>query len=230
MKTSTYKFGIQSVWINMIGIITSGLIFPGLTAIWFPQPEWQGPSLFITHFHPVQTATYFCGFLLVIGSLLCFTALFYEAKDEQKVWAQSALLINLLFSGIVVINYIIQTTYVPFLAKNNPPETAGLLPCFSMSNPGSFAWALEMYGWGGIGLSYILMATVFKDGRYSKTLKKLFTLNGICSIGAAFMTSVDMKWIFSVAGFISLVVWNSMVLVIDILLIKYFRFRLIQEK
>lgn len=61
------------------------------------------------------------------------------------------------FTAVVFLNYIIQTTYVPYLAINRPPELAAVLPVFTMANPGSFAWALEMYGWGGIGLSFVFL-------------------------------------------------------------------------
>jgi uncharacterized membrane-anchored protein YitT (DUF2179 family) len=92
-----------------------------------------------------------------------------------------------------------------------------------MANPGSFVWALEMYGWGGIGLSFIFMAFIFENGKLESTLKILFLINGISSCVSAILTSVDMNWLFSPAGFTALIVWNLLVLVIDIFLLQYFR-------
>ncbi|NJO68745.1 MAG: hypothetical protein HC830_05210 [Bacteroidetes bacterium] len=111
---------------------------------------------------------------------------------------------------------------MPYLASNNPPETASVLAVFSMANPGSFAWALEMYGWGGIGLSFVFMAAIFGKQKTERTLKILFLVNGLCSIGSALMTSVNMKWLFSPAGFAALIIWNVLVLIIDIYLLRYF--------
>jgi hypothetical protein len=149
--------------------------------------------------------------------------LYKTAPEEKKLWALSGLLINVVFTAVVFLNYIIQTTYVPYLAANNPPETASVLAVFSMANPGSFAWALEMYGWGGIGLSFIFMAFVFENIKLERTLKMLFLANGICSVASALMTSIDMNWLFSPAGFASLIVWNLLVLIIDVFLLKFFK-------
>ena len=227
-KKRIFAFGAVAIYLNMFGIIFSGLVFPVLTMILCPQPEWQGADLFVKSFHPLQTATFFCGYFLVIGSLLTFMVLYLTARTEKKVWAQSALALNVIFTAIVFLNYIIQTTYVPYLAANNPPETAAVLAVFTMANPGSFAWALEMYGWGGIGISFVFMAFIFGKGKYEGSLKVLFLANGICSFASAIMTSIHMKWLFSPAGFTALVVWNTLVFVIDIYLLKYFRIKMIE--
>lgn len=216
-------FGKLAVYLNMFGILFSGLVFPVLSMIFAPQPPWRDAALFVESFHPLQTATFFCGYFLVIGSLLTFIALYKIAPEEKKLWALSGLLINVVFTAVVFLNYIIQTTYVPYLAANNPPETAGVLAVFSMANPGSFAWALEMYGWGGIGLSFIFMAFIFEKIKLERTLKIIFMANGICSVASALMTSIDMNWLFSPAGFASLIIWNMLVLIIDIFLLRYFK-------
>ncbi len=223
MNSKLARFGRNAVYLNIFGIIFSGLVFPVLTAIFYPQPLWQSPDLFIESFHPLQTATFFCGYFLVIGSLLTFLVLYLTSNETKKIWALSGLAINIVFTAIVFLNYIIQTTYVPYLATNNPPEAAFVLAAFSMANPGSFAWALEMYGWGGIGLSFIFMAFIFENGKLESTLKILFLINGISSCVSAILTSVDMNWLFSPVGFTALIVWNLLVLVIDIFLLQYFR-------
>jgi hypothetical protein len=106
---------------------------------------------------------------------------------------------------------------------NRPPELTAVLPVFTMANPGSFAWALEMYGWGGIGLSFVFMAFIFGKDRPEPVLKGLFLVNGICSVASALMISVEMNWLFTLAGLTALVVWNTLVLVIDICLLAYFK-------
>lgn len=219
----TWSFGIKAVYLNIFGIIFSGLVFPVISTMFYPQPEWRDAQLFIDSFHPLQTATFFCGYFLVIGSLMTFIALYYSAEENKKVYALTGLVINVVFTAVVFLNYIIQTTYVPYLATNNPPETSQVLAVFSMANAGSFAWALEMYGWGGIGLSFIFMAFIFGQSKREKLLKVLFIINGISSCSTAIITSIDMTWIFSPAGFASLIIWNLLVFVIDILLIAYFR-------
>lgn len=218
-----WSFGIKAVYLNIFGIIFSGLVFPVLSTIFYPQPLWQDAQLFINSFHPLQTATFFCGYFLVIGSLMTFITLYLSVEEHKRVYSLTGLVVNVVFTAVVFLNYIIQTTYVPYLATNNPPETSQVLAVFSMANPGSFAWALEMYGWGGIGLSFIFMAYVFGRSKREKLLKILFIINGISSCSTAIITSIDMTWLFTPAGFASLIVWNSLVFVIDIILIGYFR-------
>jgi hypothetical protein len=221
-KASVLKFGTIAVYINLFGVIFSGLVFPVISSIFYPQPLWQGADTFIKSYHPIQTATFFCGYFLVVGSLLTFVTLYFLAGKAKRVWAFAAICVNVVFTAIVFINYIIQTTYVPYLASTNAPEAQYILVTFTMSNPGSFAWALEMYGWGGIGLSFIFMAFIFGKERYELTLKLLFWINGVASVTSALVTSSNMKWLFSPAGFAALIIWNLLVIVIDVVLIKYF--------
>ncbi len=223
MNDQYLKSGRVAVITNMFGIVFSGLIFPVLSMIFTPQPPWRDAALFVESFHPLQTATFFCGYFLVLGSLLTFIVLYKTAPESLKIWALSGLVINVVFTAVVFLNYIIQTTYIPYLANNNPPETATILPVFTMANPGSFAWALEMYGWGGIGLSFIFMAFIFENINTERILKILFLVNGICSVASALMTSYDMNWLFSPAGLTALVVWNVLVFVIDLYLFRYFK-------
>jgi hypothetical protein len=215
-------FGKKAVYLNMFGILFSGLIFPVLSSVFTPQPLWQNAELFIKSFHPLQTATFFCGYFLVIGSLLTFIVLYFISDEKKKIYAFMGLIINIVFTAIVFINYIIQTTYVPYLAANNPAETNSILAIFTMSNPGSLAWALEMYGWGGIGLSFIFMAYSFRENKIERILKTLFIINGISSCTSALITSIDMNWLFTVFGFAALIIWNTLVFIIDIYLLKYF--------
>ena len=205
--------------VNILGILFSGLVFPVLSMVMFPQPKWNNAEIFIEHFHNVQTLTFFAGYFLVISSTLLFVVLYMMANESKKVYALSGLVINVLFTSIVFINYLIQTTYIPYLANNNPPEAISMLPTFSMANPGSFAWSLEMYGWGGIGFSYVFMASIFNE----TIIKVLFWANGICSVAGAIITSINMNWLFSPYGIIALVVWNLLMLLIDLDLLYLFR-------
>ena len=114
----TFSFGRAAVYTNMAGIILSGLVFPVLSTIFTPQPPWQDADLFVKSYHPLQSATFFFGYLLVLGSLLTFVALYIISNPEKKVWALSGLVINMAFASIVILNYIIQTTYVPYLVQS----------------------------------------------------------------------------------------------------------------
>ncbi len=69
------------------------------------------------------------------------------------------------------------------------------------------------------------MAFIFGLTKYDKILKILFLVNGGSSAISVLITSINMKWLFSPAGLTALIIWNSLVIVIDIFLIKYFRLK-----
>lgn len=73
------------------------------------------------------------------------------------------------------------------------------------------------------------MAFIFGKGRFEPVLKGLFIVNGICRSASALITSVDMKWLFTPAGLTALVVWNTLVLVIDFYLLVYFKKLIISQ-
>jgi hypothetical protein len=55
------------------------------------------------------------------------------------------------FASFIFFNYVLQTTFLPALARAYAPESAGVVAAFSMSNPTSLAWGIEMWGWAFFG-------------------------------------------------------------------------------
>lgn len=223
MKKKIIKFGIFSVWLNITGVVLSGLVFPVLSIALSPQPAWQNAEVFAGNFNFLQIGTFFSGFLLAAGFAVYFIALHLLAKKEDKLYSLTALVFISVFTSLIFLNYIIQTTLVPHLALNYVPEYGPILSSLTMCNPGSIGWALEMYGWAVLGLATIFIAMLFKKGGLEKTLKLFFILNGAGSIAAALVTSFNMKWVFTPAGLVSAALWNLLILVIDILLLKYLK-------
>ena len=122
VQTQMIRFGRLAVYLNIFGVIFSGLVFPALSMILSPQPAWRDAFLFADSYHPLQTATFFCGYFLVIGSLLTFISLFQLAQPDKKIWALSGLVINVVFTAVVFLNYII--TDHPAKRKNNSENKA----------------------------------------------------------------------------------------------------------
>jgi len=57
------------------------------------------------------------------------------------------------------------------------------LDLFSMVNPASICWSIEMVGYAILGISYWLAANAFSgEERIFKTIKYLMILNGVTSI------------------------------------------------
>ncbi|MBN2805867.1 MAG: hypothetical protein JXR22_04355 [Prolixibacteraceae bacterium] len=48
-------------------------------------------------------------------------------------------------------------------------------------------------------------------------------MNVLSSVAGAIMTSINMKWLFTPAGFASLIFWNLLILAIDVVLLEQFK-------
>jgi len=91
------------------------------------------------------------------------------------------------------------------------------MPLIMMANTGLCAWALRINGWGGIGLSFILMAFIFNKCKYEKLSKNLFIVNGVSSCLSALMTLINMNKLLSSGLFTPLIIWNIFLFVVDLI-------------
>jgi hypothetical protein len=203
-------------------LIVLGTIFPSLFAIFLQpkQPPWESATVFVQHYHVIQSLPFYFGFFLVGGSLMLLVALYQLAASPHSPLA--GLVFGITGSTIVCINYVIQTTYIPALVSGYTPDQAVILQALSMGNPTSLAWALEMWGYGGIGLGTWLAATFFGATRLERFAKVLFILNGILSLIGAVWTALDLGWVLTPPGYIGFGVWNLLYLVLAIVSIRVF--------
>jgi hypothetical protein len=58
-------------------------------------------------------------------------------------------------------NYVCQTTFIPALAPHYRPAYEGLVDAFSITNPRSLAWAIEMWGYALLRLRASLLVLIF---------------------------------------------------------------------
>ncbi len=109
----------------------------------------------------------------------------------------------------MLLNYVLQTTVVPELARD-VDANASLIGAFSMSNPRSLGWALEMWGYGALGVATWLVAPVFARHRAATWA---FVANGPISIVGAAWTAARPGWELSAPGLIAFAMWNVLVVV-----------------
>jgi hypothetical protein len=216
-RTAACQTGIYASVATLIGILLSGPLAMLLLAKIHPQPPWQGAEVFARNFHVSQTYPYFAGFFLVGGYVMLMASLHALASDEQKPRTASALAFTAAFAALVFLNYIVQTTVVPGLARSYAPENAAIIALFSMSNPASLAWALEMWAWGFLGVATWLSSVVFSTGRLERLVASFFIANGVSSVLSAFCTAVRPAWVMTPAGLASFVLWNVLVFAMSIL-------------
>lgn len=204
-------------------IFLSGPIGMFLTYVIHPQPSWVDAQTFARNFHFIQTLPFFFGFLLTIGSILLVTSTYKLASEDDRPVMFPSIVFVSIYAALISLNYIFQTTYVPALATHYSPQHDVLISAFSMSNPNSVAWAIEMYGYAFLGLSVLFLVPFFKAGKLGMTIRCLLILNALVSITSAFITSFNLSWVLTGAGYVGFFVWNILYLVIAVLVMVSYR-------
>jgi hypothetical protein len=219
------RFGIYGAIATITGILLSGPLGLLLVGITHPQPEWQGASMFVEHYHFIQTIPYWLGFLLVGGYVVLMSAIYQSAEERHRTTARIAVVFTAVFATMIFFNYMLQTTFVPALVRNYSPQYDGVISALSMSNPISLGWAIEMWGYGFLGVAMWFAAPLFRRNKLERIIASLFIINGVISVLGAVVTAVDLEGVLSLPGLIAYGIWNVLVLVISILVWIAFRRR-----
>lgn len=211
----------QASWISLLGFILSGPVGFLLVRIIRPQPEWTGAGSFAEHYHIIQSLPYFFGFLLLAGQLLLVLG-HYELYSGQSRLIRFRLLIAVVlvvvFCTLISFNYIVQTTFVHNLAWNYQPAYDSAIQYFSMSNTLSLAWAIELWGYGILGISLWLLRDIYTP--HFKIISTLLWINLFSSIIPILWTILDVKWVLSPLGIGLYFFWNLLMILIMILVYK----------
>ncbi|MBK8424844.1 MAG: hypothetical protein IPL27_02170 [Lewinellaceae bacterium] len=83
-----------------------------------------------------------------------------------------------------------------------------------MSNPLSFCWANELWGYALLGVATWLMAGYYQHT--SNFIRWLLISNGVVSIGSALWTIIDVDWVMKPVGLVAYFVWNVLMIVMMI--------------
>lgn len=204
--------GSVGALLTVVGTLLSGPLSVLLVSSVHPQPAWSGPEAYVQSYHPVQSLTFYFGLLLVAGSVLIIASIYLLA--DQKGRPLLALIFTSLASGLISLNYVIQLAFLPAIVRDYTPELDPLITMFSVVNPTSSFWALEMWGYGFLGIGTWLAASFFTGRGLEQVAKVLFVLNGVLSIAGALLTSWDLEWVLSTAGVVSYVGWNLLYLIL----------------
>jgi hypothetical protein len=211
---SAISIGKWGAVITFFGTFFSGPISILLITLFKPQPAWISSQVFIENYHLIQSITFYFGFLLLSGSICIITSIYILSKDKAKS------LLGLIFTsigcGLIFFNYLTQNTFIPALVKNYSNEFSSIVSVFTMSNPISLAWALEMWGYGFLGIGTWLVSGFFEKKSIEKTAKVLFIFNGIVSLAGAIWTAIDLEWVYKTPGLISYLLWNVLYILLAI--------------
>jgi hypothetical protein len=223
--TSAYQLGIYGAISTIVGILVSGPLGLVVVSQVAPQPAWQNAQVFAENLHWLQSMPYFAGFFLVIGYVVMIAAIYQVAEHEDKTRALTAVVLTAAFAALIFFNYIVQTTFVPTLARNYRPEYEAIIASLSMANSTSLAWAIELWGYGFLGLATWFAAPVLRGGRLGNITAVLFVANGVVSVITAIWAAVDLGWVLTPVGVANYAIWNVLVLIMSILVVLVFQRR-----
>ena len=213
-RADVYRIGSIGAVLTAVGVVTSGPLALLLVALVQPQPPWDGPATFIDSFHRIQTLPFYFGYVLVTGSILMLVSV--DLLSRNRATALTALVFMSIGGALAIANYVLQTTFIPAVVDAYTPELALLITTFSMANPTSLVWALEMWAYAFMGLGTWLAAGLFGASPLERTAKALFILNGVTSILGALIISIDLSGVFSVAGLLGYGIWNIIYLALAV--------------
>lgn len=206
--------------VALIGFIMSGPVAFFVVSVVSPQPPWVSSALFAENYHTIQDLPFYFGFLL-IGGVLMLTAGHYLTYNHSNPVKKFHLLLavawTIIFATLITFNYVSQIAFVRNLAVNYKPEYDAAIQIFSMSNPLSFCWANEMWGYGFLGLATILLSGYYQHN--SKAIYSLLIVNGVVSILSAIMTLIDASWVLTTIGLFCYFAWN--ILMIALMMYMY---------
>lgn len=120
-------------------MLLSGLVGVPLVSGLQPQPAWQNGRVFAENFGFIQTLPYFAGFLMISGFLLFHVTIYLLSDLDMKRFTLPALLFAAMYGTLVFFNYIVQTTFMPELARNYRDAFDPIITMFSMSNPAALS-------------------------------------------------------------------------------------------
>jgi hypothetical protein len=207
------RWGAHAALSAMVGIVVSGPFALMFLSVVAPQPPWSDAEVFAQHYRAIQSLPYFAGFLLVGGFVALMASLAALAPAQERARAATALVLTAAFAALVFFNYVVQTTFVPNLARHYTPDKGPVIAAFSMVNPSSLAWALEMWAYGFLGVANFLIAPVFTRAPIERAASRLFIANGVGSLIAAVWAAADPTWMMTPAGLVAYTSWNVLVFV-----------------
>jgi hypothetical protein len=206
-----------SAVVALTGFIMSGPVAFIIVKLLKPQPSWTSAAVFAANYNIIQDLPYYFGFFLIGGMLMLVAGHYLNGKaNDDKIQFQLLLAFacTIIFCAMISFNYICQTTFVRNLALYYRQEHDAAISMFSMSNPMSFCWANEIWGYAVLGIATWLLAGYYRNK--SNFTRALLIANGIISIISVIWMIIDVNWVMTTAGLISYFLWNLLMIILMI--------------
>ncbi len=219
MKPTFNKLISLGSIVALTGYVTSGPLGFLLVKSVRPQPDWVSASVFAANYHVVQDIPYYFGILLISGMLMLGAGHYLNYGDgnsKTKFNLLVSLLCTGIFASLIFFNYICQTTFVRHVALSFKAENEAIIATFSMANPRSLSWSIEMWGYGILGVATWLMSGYYKSK--SNFIRWLLILNGVVSVATVLFTIISLDWVLTRTGLMAYMFWNVLMIVLMIMI------------
>lgn len=202
------RFGHASSLVLLVGLFASGPVTVVAVSLRHPQPvEWLGPAEYARAFHPLQLVTYGCGFLILLGAVGLFSALLEMAPRGRRLPAVVALVLVSMFGSVIGVNYMFQLAVLrPAVAAGN----TGAIEMLAFNNPASATMALEMLGYGFLGLATAAVAPLFPGPGRARLIRLLGVANGVVSVAGTVLQAAGA--LGGPTGLVAYLAWNLLFL------------------
>jgi hypothetical protein len=217
--------GVWAAAATLVGILLSGPLALVLVNRTHPQPSWTSAEVFARSYHPIQSAPFLGGIILVAALVVLISSVHAVAQD-QRALTTTALVFASVFATLIFFNYVVQTTFLPALARSYQTTDAAIVSALTMSNPKSLAWGIELWGWGFLGVATWLLAPVFQGSALERATALAFIANGPVSLLGAVWTVARPGWVITPAGLAAFGMWNVLLAVMAVLALLAFRARM----
>lgn len=184
-----------------------GPLFVWIANLVSPMPSWSGVDAFILHYSFIHSVSTLFGFPLLYGFVIFISSVFsLNKREELKINLIAAVIFTGIYGTLVTFNYIANSTYIGQVLN----DYKGTVAILTMSNPKSICWALEMFGYGFLGIATYLVAPVFHKQR---PIELLLKANGAISVLGAFITFLNLSWVLTPVGMFFYISWNVLIIV-----------------
>ena len=190
-----------------VGAVLSGPVAALVVSRTAPQPAWTSVDAFANSYHPAQLLPYALGYVLLTGFVLFTASCHALAPRPLRQRTSAALIFTGVYAALVFTNYTIQLGFVPRMVEARP----GYLATLTMTNPSSFSWFLEMFGYAAMGVATWLLGAGFSGSRRADAIRYLLISNGVLSMAGTACTALFDRWVFSTAGLASFAAWNLLI-------------------
>jgi hypothetical protein len=207
--SSADRMGFWAGVLLLLALPLSGPLGMWIAAAAAPQAPWTDAATFIRHYHPVQGLPFMFGFLLLVGFPALQVALRARARPAARPFTLLGVVFAAVFTALIAFNYIAQTALVPAAVARGDGPLIGLL---SMNSPAAICWAIEMFGYGFLGLASLCAIPALDGRRVDRITRLLLVTNGLFSVAGAVLTGRDASWVLTPAGLWAFGSWNVVIL------------------